>query len=57
MRKIDVNVKFLHKLWEESELAYATEHSAGLDLRACIDNEELEIGPGEKVAIPAGIAI
>ncbi|BDQ36238.1 deoxyuridine 5'-triphosphate nucleotidohydrolase [Pseudodesulfovibrio nedwellii] len=57
MRKIDVNVKFLHPVWEENELAYATEHSAGLDLRACIDSEDLEIGPGEKAAIPAGVAI
>jgi len=57
MRKIDVNVKFLHPVWEENELAYATEHSAGLDLRACIDTEDLEIGPGEKAAIPAGVAI
>ena len=57
MRKIDVNVKFLHQVWKENELAYATEHSAGLDLRACIDTDELEIGPGEKAAVPAGVAI
>ena len=57
MRKIDVNVKFLHDVWNENDLAYATDHSAGLDLRACIETEELEIGPGEKAAIPAGVAI
>jgi len=57
MRKIDVNVKFLHEVWKENELAYATDYSAGLDLRACIDSENLEIGPGEKAAIPAGVAI
>lgn len=57
MNKIDVNIQFLHEVWKENDLAYATEHSAGLDLRACIDTEELEIGPGEKAAIPAGIAI
>lgn len=57
MNTINVNVKFLHEVWEENELAYATEHSAGLDLRACIDAQELEIGPGEKAAIPAGVAI
>ena len=57
MNNIDVNVKFLHEVWKENDLAYATEHSAGLDLRACIDTEELEIGPGEKTAIPAGVAI
>ena len=57
MNKIDVNVKFLHEVWKENQLAYATEHSAGLDLRACIDVDEIEIGPGQKAAIPAGVAI
>ncbi len=57
MRKIDVNIKFLHEVWKENKLAYATEHSAGLDLRACIETDYLEIGPGEKAAIPAGVAI
>ncbi|WP_319466900.1 dUTP diphosphatase [uncultured Pseudodesulfovibrio sp.] len=57
MRKIDVNVKYLHEVWSENDLAYGTEYSAGLDLRACIDVDELEIGPGEKAAVPAGIAI
>lgn len=57
MRKIDVNVKFMHPVWDEHELAYATEFSAGLDLRACIDDEALEIGPGEKQSVPAGLAI
>ncbi len=35
---------------------YATDGSAGLDLRACID-EELNIQPGETELIPTGIAI
>jgi dUTP pyrophosphatase len=35
---------------------YATEGSAGLDLRACID-EPLEIKPGQTLLIPTGIAI
>lgn len=57
MRKVDVNVKFLHEVWKENTLEYATPHSAGLDLRACIDEEDLEISPGERATIPAGIAI
>ncbi|BCS87204.1 dUTP diphosphatase [Pseudodesulfovibrio sediminis] len=57
MNKINVNMKFLHPVWEEHKLAYATEYSAGLDLRACLDVDEIEIGPGEKAAIPAGVAI
>jgi len=35
---------------------YATEGSAGMDLRACID-DELSIQPGETVLIPTGISI
>ncbi len=36
--------------------AYATDGSAGMDLRACLD-EPLRIGPGETRLIPTGIAI
>jgi dUTP pyrophosphatase len=36
--------------------AYATDGSAGLDLRACLD-EPLEVKPGVTVLIPTGIAI
>ncbi len=35
---------------------YATDGSAGLDMRACID-EELTVGPGDTVLIPTGLAI
>jgi dUTP pyrophosphatase len=35
---------------------YATGGSAGMDLRACLD-EALEIGPGETHLIPTGLAI
>ncbi|MES2211837.1 MAG: dUTP diphosphatase [Pseudomonadota bacterium] len=35
---------------------YATSGSAGLDLRACID-EPLTVGPQETVLIPTGLAI
>ena len=36
--------------------AYATPGSAGMDLRACID-EQLQLAPGASVLIPTGIAI
>ncbi|MFC3909078.1 dUTP diphosphatase [Legionella dresdenensis] len=36
--------------------AYATDGSAGLDLRVCID-EPLQIAPGETVLLPTGLAI
>ena len=35
---------------------YATEGSAGMDLRACLD-ETLELAPGETQLIPTGIAL
>lgn len=35
---------------------YATDGSAGLDMRACID-EAITVGPGETVLVPTGIAI
>jgi len=35
---------------------YATDGSAGLDMRACID-EPLTVEPGETVLIPTGLAI
>ncbi|OGR35324.1 MAG: deoxyuridine 5'-triphosphate nucleotidohydrolase [Desulfovibrionales bacterium GWA2_65_9] len=54
---LDVHVRFLHPVWDEHRLAYATDHSAGLDLRACIDAERLDIPAGGRAAIPTGIAI
>ena len=35
---------------------YATDGSAGLDMRACID-EPLTVEPGETVLVPSGLAI
>jgi dUTP pyrophosphatase len=40
-----------------SGLAYATPDAAGMDLRACMDDETLTIAPGERVSIPTGICI
>ena len=35
---------------------YATEGSAGLDMRACID-DTVTVAPGETVLVPSGVAI
>ena len=54
MKTIDVKVldsRMLNQL-----PAYATQGSAGLDLRACLD-EPLTIKPGETHLIPTGLAI
>jgi len=36
--------------------SYGTEHAAGLDLHAAIDSE-IVIAPGERVAVPTGLAL
>lgn len=54
---IDVDVKFLHPLWQGYELTYATDHSAGLDLRACFDEPEVSVAPGGRFAFKTGVAI
>ena len=56
--KLPVQVKILDpRIGNEIALPeYATEGSAGLDLRACIDSEEI-LKPGETILIPTGISI
>lgn len=51
-----VELKILDARIKEHLPAYATPGSAGLDLRACID-AAVQIGPGQTVLIPTGIAI
>ena len=54
MKKADI--KILDTRLNEQLPAYATTGSAGLDLRACID-EVMTLAPGETELIPTGIAI
>jgi dUTP pyrophosphatase len=51
-----VDVRILDPRLHDRLPHYATEGSAGLDLRACIDGP-LVLGPGETQLIPTGIAI
>lgn len=55
---LQVQYKILDKrLGNEIEMPYyGTKGSAGLDLRACID-EDLTIEPGQTILIPTGMAI
>lgn len=55
--KINMKVKYLHEISQENPIEYSTEKSAGIDLRACIDQEFQEIAPGERYAFHTGIAI
>ena len=53
---IDVRIKLLDARMRDALPAYATEGSAGLDLRACVD-APVSIAPGQTVLIPTGVAI
>ncbi len=56
MRKIQLKI-LDHRLGKEIPLPeYATAGSAGLDLRACLD-EAIILNPGDTQLIPTGIAI
>ncbi len=56
MRSIQLKI-LDSRLGESIELPhYATGGSAGLDMRACID-DALTVGPGETVLVPTGLAI
>jgi dUTP pyrophosphatase len=51
-----INVKVLDERMADALPAYATAGSAGLDLRACLD-EPLLLQPGQAALIPTGLAI
>jgi dUTP pyrophosphatase len=53
---LQVELKILDPRLNENMPSYATTGSAGLDLRACI-NEAITIKPGETSLIPTGMAI
>jgi len=54
MKKLDV--KILDERMRSQLPAYATGGSAGLDLRACLD-EPLTLRPGDSTLVPTGLAI
>ncbi len=51
-----INVKVLDARMADQLPAYATAGSAGLDLRACLD-EPLLLQPGQAALIPTGLAV
>lgn len=56
MKKIDVKILDARVGKEFPLPTYATSGSAGLDLRACID-DVLDIAPGTTTLVPSGLAI
>ncbi len=56
MKKIDVKI-LDSRIGQQFPLpTYATAGSAGLDLRACLD-DAVELAPGETTLLPTGLAI
>lgn len=51
-----INIKILNQKIKNQIPAYATSGSAGLDLRAAID-EPITLNPGQTTLIPTGLAI
>ena len=51
-----IDLKIINQRIRDQLPAYATSGSAGLDLRACID-EALTLEPGQTVLVPTGLAI
>ena len=54
-----VNVRYLRDAAQVygGGLGYATPDSAGMDLRACFDEESVVVEPGARVQVPSGICV
>jgi dUTP pyrophosphatase len=55
--KISVPLQILAHAADLPLPAYATQRSSGVDLRAALGQQGLDIAPGQRVLIPTGIAI
>lgn len=53
---IKIDIKILDSRLNDQPPAYATPGSAGLDLRACIE-QPVALNPGDTLLIPTGIAV
>ncbi len=56
MDNVKINIKFLDNNNERAVPFYATNGSAGMDLKACL-SEDITLKPLERALIPTGIAI
>lgn len=56
---VNIQIQYLRdskELYTETGLASATPFSAGMDVRACIDTDHVDIAPGERHFFPCGVA-
>lgn len=56
MENVNIKIKFLENNTEKQVPFYATKGSAGMDLKACLD-ESIVLKPLERALVPTGIAI
>ena len=56
METANINIKFLENNKEKQIPFYATDGSAGMDMKACLEND-VTLKPLERALIPTGIAI
>lgn len=54
---VPVKVRFLSPICRPEHFTYATSGSAGIDLRACMAENEILIQPGERYRFRTGIAL
>lgn len=54
---VSVKVRFLSPLCSAETVGYSTPGAAGIDLRACMDEAEIHILPGQRHAFPTGLAV
>lgn len=54
---VPVKVRFLSETCPPEKFRYATAGSAGIDLRACIEEAEVVVAPGERHRFPTGVAV
>ncbi|TVQ99584.1 MAG: dUTP diphosphatase [Desulfovibrionales bacterium] len=57
MHSVPVDVRILNPLWTPSDLRGQTPASCGLDLKACFSEDRRVLSPGERSAVPTGLAI
>lgn len=55
--RVRMKVKYLHPIWTEFPLEQSTAGSAGIDLRAAMDEPSVDIAPGSRHAFSTGLAI
>jgi dUTP pyrophosphatase len=54
---VEVKVRFLSETCPPEKFTYATAESAGIDLRACMMEDEVTIPPGGRHRFPTGVAV